>query len=224
MKIGILLIAIGFLMAISGAVVIACRKQPEEKPLKTLKQPTAQTPSPEIAMPSEVNTQPSPANIQPKTAKAKGNDFEAFIADMLKDNGISIETWNQGTVTQSGTIARNALDPDFFVSQPTDSRPLQYWVEAKWRADVNGSFSIDSEQFERYRSKQRQSKRKIIIALGVGGTPSDPKATYFIPLDSIISGTISREDMKQFYLSKPSRDFANRMNRWFFNEVFKKSR
>ena len=158
------------------------------------------------------------------SAKEKGNDFEAFFADVLKQNGIHIKTWNQGSVSPGGAIADNALDPDFFVEQKAGNMALEYWIECKWRADVEGSFSLPQKQFDRYRDKQRTSKRKVILFIGVGGEPSAPAATYAVPLDSIVNGSISRQNMKQFYMSDPVSQFGPRVKNWFFNEVFKNNK
>lgn len=200
---GIALIVVGVCLTVAGVVFVA----------------KAKAASVENCIASEAV---APPKAEPKTSKEKGNDFEAFIADVLNANSIKLKQWNQGTVSGSGVIADNALNPDFFVEQPDGQKTLEYWVECKWRAKLdNDAFSIDGKQYDRYRKIQRESKRKIIVAVGLGGSPDKPKETFFIPLDSIKDGKILLDDMRHFFLSQPQKHFAGRMNKWFHNEVFK---
>lgn len=157
-----------------------------------------------------------------QSAKEKGNDFEEVLANMFRKNKIRILEWNQGTVTKAGAMGENALRPDFFLSQEINGKPVQYWVEAKYRSKIGEFFFLQDYQFERYKKHQRESKRKIIIAIGVGGIPSSPHSFYFVPLDILEDGKVSRDVMKTYFLSNPVRDFPGRMERWFLNEVFKK--
>lgn len=157
-----------------------------------------------------------------QSAKEKGNDFEEVLANMFRKNKIRILEWNQGTVTKAGAMGENALRPDFFLSQEINGKPVQYWVEAKYRSKIGEFFFLQDYQFERYKKHQRESKRKIIIAIGIGGTPSSPHSFYFVPLDILEDGKVSRDVMKTYFLSNPVRDFPGRMERWFLNEVFKK--
>lgn len=171
----------------------------------------------------EKSTAPITKNNDNKSPKEKGNDFEELIADIIRYNGLRIKQWNQGTVTKNGTIGENALNPDFFVEQSTDKKPIEYWIECKWRASLYADkFSLERYQYDRYRKIQRESKRKIILAIGIGNEPSDPKEMFFVPLDSISDGEISKDEMKHFFLSNPKAHLSKRMQNWFFNEVFKR--
>ena len=212
MKMGITLLIVGVIVAISGIVLICCNRN---KTSEESKEATVQV--------QEVQEVQKPAESK-KTNKEKGNDFEGYIADVLAENGITIKEWNQGAISSGGNMAGNALNPDFFVSQPSEPTPLEYWVESKWRKDCPETFAIKETQFDRYRQIQRESKRKIIIAVGIGGSPSAPKSVYFVPLDSLKEGKISVDEMRHFYLSNPGRDFRGRMQRWFRNEVFNKKK
>lgn len=204
---GIIITIAGLIITFAGIAMMACGGKGQKVENKVVASDTV-----------------VPKPVEQPSSKEKGNDFEAFFADVLKQNGIHIRTWNQGSVSPGGAIADNALDPDFFVEQKAGSMTLEYWIECKWRSDVGDSFSLSQKQLDRYREKQRTSKRKVILFIGVGGEPSAPAATYAIPLDSIVNGSISRQDMKQFYMSAPASQFDNRMKNWFFNEVFKKNK
>lgn len=189
-----------------------------DKTKPTIKPTTKRNEKPD----NKLSIEEKPDKKTEQSAKEKGNDFEEVLANMFRKNKIRILEWNQGTVTKAGAMGENALRPDFFLSQEINGKPVQYWVEAKYRSKIGEFFFLQDYQFERYKKHQRESKRKIIIAIGVGGIPSSPHSFYFVPLDILEDGKVSREVMKTYYLSNPVRDFPGRMERWFLNEVFKK--
>ncbi|MDE6226897.1 MAG: hypothetical protein K2M63_05215 [Muribaculaceae bacterium] len=189
-----------------------------DKTKPTIKPTTKRNEKPD----NKLSIEEKPDKKTEQSAKEKGNDFEEVLANMFRKNKIRILEWNQGTVTKAGAMGENALRPDFFLSQEINGKPVQYWVEAKYRSKIGEFFFLQDYQFERYKKHQRESKRKIIIAIGVGGIPSSPHSFYFVPLDILEDGKVSRDVMKTYFLSNPVRDFPGRMERWFLNEVFKK--
>lgn len=158
--------------------------------------------------------------------KEIGNDFEGYIADMLKANSIVLKEWNQGTTSPEGAYAENELNPDFRVIQKSDRGSLEYWVECKYRTRLQREgFRLDDYQLKRYESIQRGSKRKIIIALGVGGSPKAPTNFYLIPLDTISRfKRIGHKFLPHYALENPRENFKSHMGDWFYNEVFKKNK
>lgn len=159
-------------------------------------------------------------------AKRKGNDFEGFVADVLKSNSIAIKQWNQGAITESGAHAEDIYNPDFFVSQKCEGKDIEYWVECKFRSSIPASgFELEERQVERYRRTQGSSKRKVVIALGLGGEAAKPDAFYIIPLDSLVRFKhIPQKYLDGYGLAMPESGFALKMQHWFINEVFPAAR
>ena len=158
--------------------------------------------------------------------KAMGNDFEGYVADILKANGIRLKEWNQGTTSPEGAYAENELNPDFFVSQNSENKPLEYWVECKFRSKVpEAGFTLEEYQLNRYKSIQGSSKRKILIALGVGGSPKSPSKFYIIPLDTLVRfKRIGPKFLPHYNMTVPRNNLKDHVNDWFVNEVFKKNK
>ncbi len=156
--------------------------------------------------------------------KQKGNLFEGHVADILKANGIRLKQWNQGTTSPEGAFAGNELNPDFFVSQKSDRGQLDYWIECKYRASLHREgFRLEDYQLSRYESIQRSSKRKIVVALGVGGAPDSPEKFYLIPLDTLSRfKRVGHKFLPHYIIENPRQNLRNHMHDWFYNDVFKK--
>lgn len=190
--------------------------QSEPKPQST-SQPTTKS-----EQPKKEESEPNEQKPE-QTSKEKGNDFEAYLADIFKANNLAIKEWNQGTVTDNGAMGENALRPDFHIEQPGKKSNIDYWIEAKWRKRIGeNNFTLRSDQLERYKSFQRSQRRKVIICLGVGGTPKEPKAIFVVPVDSMTNEGLSFEDLIAFRVHNPKTNLTSHISDWFFNQVFKK--
>lgn len=157
-----------------------------------------------------------------KDYKQIGNDFEGYIADLLKANGIRLKQWNQGTTSPEGAYAENELNPDFLVSHKSGNIDLEYWIECKYRSSLpKEGFRLEDYQTNRYKKIQGQSKKKILIALGMGGNPSEPETVYIIPLDSLTTfKRIGHKYLPHYRLQTPRQNLKTHINDWFVNEVF----
>ncbi len=237
---GYILIVIGMILAIIGIIMVMkpntheLPEIPVERPTNIAytvqpeasdeKQETLETEvrKPETSNPKSENTQKKEVKPQELSAKEKGNAFESYIADILKGAGIRIKQWNQGTVTEGGAMGENALNPDFFVEQAYGKSTITYWLECKWRKDIHGKYAFPPSQFERYKKIQRESKRKVLIIFGIGGSPDNPASIYIVPIDSIHENAITQEEMRPYYHSDLATQLLPRMTKYFREEVFKR--
>lgn len=155
--------------------------------------------------------------------KIIGNNFEGFVADILKANGIRLKEWNQGTTSPEGAYAENELNPDFRVIQKSDRGSLEYWIECKYRTRLKREgFRLDDYQQTRYESIQSKSKRKVLIALGVGGSPKSPAIVYLIPLDTLSRfKRIGHKFLPHYAVENPRANLKIYVSNWFYNDVFK---
>lgn len=238
MKMGIALIVVGIVAIITGAILVAkgngkgkedvvVSMATKEAPSHELREePKVNQPQQQVSQPAAIEAEKPTGEAvkqeEPKGAKEKGNDFEGFMADVLKANGIKITEWNQGTTSPGGAYGENCKNPDFKVEQPTSGNSIVYWVECKWRKRIGDEFSLEEYQINRYRKIQRESKRKVLIAIGVGGSPEAPQSFYVVPLDSMGDTSITKEAMRKHYMSDPKKFFAPRIEKWFMSEVFRK--
>lgn len=160
-------------------------------------------------------------------SKSKGNEFENFVANFFTDrNKYTVLEWNQGQTSSQGVYAKADENPDFKIEHKlSDDFKITYWVECKYRSSFNSDAVIIKDyQLNRYRKIQRESHRKVLVAIGVGGTPSSPKSFYLVPLDSIDGEKISFDDLKPFYMSSPKERYDYWVTSYFRNKVFKKAK
>lgn len=196
---------------------------------------TAQNPDPSIqaAQTSELskshlnsskNTEPSSVtdNASDADAKQKGNDFEGYVADILKANDMRLKEWNQGTSSPDGVYAENEFNPDFRVVDK--DKNLEYWVECKFRSSLPPKgFSLEETQLSRYHQIQGKTKKKVLIALGVGGTATEPDRFYIIPVDTLVQyKRIGPGFLPNYSLNNPKINFKKQVRDWFYEEVFQK--
>lgn len=157
-------------------------------------------------------------------AKEKGNQFENYVANLFKDKKLfKVLEWNQGQTSSEGVYAENDKNPDFKIKQDFKKSGLTYWVECKFRSKTNdGNFTIADYQLKRYRKIQAESRLKVFVAIGFGGSPSNPEMFYLVPLDSLKSSIINVNDINQFKINHSGQLFYDCVQDYFQNKVFKK--
>lgn len=172
----------------------------------------------EVPQKDEVsNTQDSNSN------KDKGDAFEDFVVNILADWRLSLLDRTQDKKSSAGVIAESSKNPDLHVQQKRGKGSIDYYLECKYRSHWNeGAVTFEEWQLNRYRQFQRSHRRKVIITLGVGGTPSSPATLRLVPLDSIKTNSI-REIDTQFAVSPTSSALVDYMDN-YFTGVFKKSK
>lgn len=207
----IVLIAVGIIFIIMGILV---NKEPKFKHNKT-----------KIDNKEQINIAAKdngiPKNVDPKKV---GNEFESYIADILKTNNIRIMEWNQGTTSRMGAYGENELKPDFYVSQKINNLNVDYWIECKFRTYLeNSEFKLEDYQLKRYQKIQKESHKKVLIALGFKGIADKPKEIIIIPIDTLKRyGAIKIQDLYKFRVYNPFERFSIYIENYFLNNVFKK--
>lgn len=245
MKLGTILIIFGVALAVAGIAINATSnkehasrqgkpttsasvRNAQEKPVLD-KKPVVKPSEPSNSDTNHVTKPPVTADkaveaVMPEqTNKEKGNDFEGYVADVMKANAIRLQQWNQGTTSAGGAFAENAKNPDFFVDQKYNDSRIEYWVECKYRSSLHdGKFRLEEYQYNRYKEIQKESKRRIMLAVGVGGNPAKPDNVYLIPLSELPKYGLEASGVESFRLANPGRDFATTVEKYFRENVFRK--
>lgn len=156
------------------------------------------------------------------SSKDKGDMFEDYVVNLLADWRLKLLDRTQDKVSSSGVYAESCKNPDLHVQQKRGESKVDYYIECKYRSkwEDNGAVNLEDWQLRRYRDFQHSSHRKVLIALGVGGTPSKPQTFMIVPLDSIKSDRIRRIDTK--YCVTPTSDGLVGYVNSYFNNVFNK--
>lgn len=161
------------------------------------------------------------------SAKAKGNGFEDYVANLFKDKAVfTVKNWYQGVTSSEGVYAESNMNPDFEIEQKlSDNFNVRYWIECKYRKRFkDGLIEIEEKQLMRYKKKQGETRQKVLLAIGVGNQPTDPADFYLVPVDSALREPLTQKYLEAFQLKDPSVEFQNRMETYFRDEVFPQSR
>ncbi|MDE5970088.1 MAG: hypothetical protein K2G74_04575 [Muribaculaceae bacterium] len=114
-------------------------------------------------------------------AEQKGRLFEDFVVSLCTDKSrFKLIAW-RGDKISGQTYALENLLPDLLLRHRLDDTEVEYLIECKYRSSW-GEDGIDiSGQFLRYLSAAKEKGTELFIALGVGGSPSNPDEFFIIP-------------------------------------------
>lgn len=226
---GIILIIIGAVLLVIGIVLVASKSSDVEPPQEEPQaQPevvivekevhdtvTAQS-EPEVRI---VNDLPEKLEQPNNASKEKGDAYEDFVVNLLADWRLTLLDRTQDAVSSAGVVAESCKNPDLHVQQKRGKSNIDYYLECKYRSSWNdGKITFEKWQLDRYRQFQRDNQRKVIFALGVGGTPSAPTTFMLVPLDSVKGNTIKKIDTR--YAVQPNSTALVEYIDAYFTKVF----
>ena len=227
---GYALIIAGIISIIAGVnLVLKSESESESEPTYSFTLPdskpaiAAPVYNPEPAAPSTVSAESVQEEEKPLTPKEKGDAFENFVCDLLADWRLKLLDRTTDAVSSAGVVAESCKNPDLHVQQKFGKSDIDYFLECKYRSSWRDDcVTFEAWQIERYRQFQRANRRKVVFAVGIGGTPSAPETFLLVPLDSLIDNSIRRIDTK--YVVVPSPDGLVSYMDNYFNSVFAQSR
>jgi hypothetical protein len=161
------------------------------------------------------------ATESPKTHSEEiGQAFENYIVNLLADSRFKLLDRTQDIKSTAGVYAESCMNPDLHVEQKFSSRPIDYFIECKYRSRwFEGKVQFEDYQVKRYKEFQRKQHRKVLFALGVGGTPAAPQELMIIPLDQLVNGAVLESDHLQYRISSTSDDLYIYVES-YFKQVF----
>ena len=232
---GIILIIAGAILLICGIVMVSTNHHNAVEPSNTPSQvvvvekhihDTITTSSPSTTPTVVENSVSRPIDSEKSTvdeSKAKGNAFEDFVVNLLADWRLKLLDRTQDAVSSAGVVAESCKNPDLHVQQKRGKSEIDYYLECKYRSQwKDGAVTFEDWQLDRYRQFQRNKHRKVLFALGVGGTPSAPAVFMLVPLDSVKSNSI-KKIRTEFAIDPSSSALVAYMNN-YFTKVFSKSK
>lgn len=139
----------------------------------------------------------------------KGALFETFITTLFNQKRFTLETWRKAQRITNGVYPFNMSYPDLqmvFVGK----RQYRFAVECKWRKEFKGgkiSWVNNYSQICIYEQFESRFRMPVFIAIGIGGTPSDPEKLYLTPLSNLGVATDVYESELIPYKRKPTHSF-----------------
>jgi hypothetical protein len=131
--------------------------------------------------------------------KKSGDDFEKYVVKKFNPKYYNVVEW-AGDKYIDGIYADTTLHPDLLMEITLQFDKKLFYVECKWRKGFteNTVKFADSYQFERYKQFEKEKKLPVFISLGIGGKASNPEVMYILPLRSIYTNSITREELYKY--------------------------
>lgn len=226
---GIIMIIFGTAIAIIGIIMVASKSKEQqlsnEAPSSSSLKAAADQPKIDDEIGGTiVNAIPGSNTQEISPSKAKGNGFEDFVVNLLADWRFTLLDRTQDAMSSAGVVAESSKNPDLEVRQKRNDGNVEYFIECKYRSKWGKDNKIQFEkwQVDRYHEFQREKKRKVLIALGVGGTPTKPETFMLVPLDSLKYGAIRKIDNQ--FVVQPNPDALHEYVNHYFTIVFDKAK
>ncbi len=186
------------------------------------------TPSPIAKKPTEKSIEKSDTQkknaekIQPKsnghaaatavTSKEedKGRAFEQFIVDKFPKDSFNLVEWRSDK-NSNGKSPESSRWPDLQLELKLQDEKFPFAVECKWRNDFwKGIIEWARDaQISTYQEFQLSREMPVFIALGVGGTPSDPRDLFIIPLGHLYKTILTEDWLKKYKRESRGNFFLN---------------
>lgn len=116
----------------------------------------------------------------------RGNDFEDYVRDMFPDDKFKLIHRTPTNDETGGRYVHSMIYPDLrFKERSTGKR---FWVEVKYRSYAEDDGSIvwcADNQLTNYKRTMYETREKVFIIMGVGGTVQHPARVYCLDLDNI---------------------------------------
>mgnify|MGYP005639836015 FL=1 len=145
------------------------------------------------------------------TPEEKGIAFEKFIVRKLNKNKLfKLLHWRGDKIdSETGIYPEENTYPDLVVKFSLNEKQVKLAIECKWRKTFFKD-SIDigkSYQIINYKKYQDIQNQPVFVAIGVGGTPSNPKQLFIVPVNDFEDNKISAKLLFDKYRKKPDTDF-----------------
>ena len=129
----------------------------------------------------------------------KGRTFEEFILDKFPKDRFKLVEWRSDKVF-NGRFPEASKWPDLQLELKLRSEKHPFAVECKWRNDFwKGIIEWARDaQISSYQEFQVSKEMPVFIALGIGGTPSDPRDLFIIPLGHLYKSILTEDWLKKY--------------------------
>jgi hypothetical protein len=118
----------------------------------------------------------------------QGRLFEEYIKDLFNQESFTLKRWRKSALIPPDTFISDISYPDLeLIFMGKNNYPFA--VECKWRRQFDDNGKIDwasEQQIAMYLHFERKRAMPVFIAIGVGGTPSNPKKLFVTPLCNLI--------------------------------------
>jgi|GEM_PF-1129244 len=116
----------------------------------------------------------------------RGNEFEDYVKGMFPEDRFTLIHRTPTNDDTGGRYVHSMIYPDLrFIDKATGRK---FWVEVKYRSHAESDGSIvwcADNQLTNYKRTMYESRCKVFIIMGVGGTVQRPDKVYCLDLENI---------------------------------------
>jgi hypothetical protein len=133
-----------------------------------------------------ITTTPTPIQNNGPDSREKGLLFENYIVTLFNKLNFRLLEWRSDKMASNGVRPESCTWPDL-VFASLGRRKNYFAVECKWRRQFfdGGIHWADYYRIEKYKAYQKEHMMPVLIAIGIGGHPSNPEYPFVTPLDYI---------------------------------------
>lgn len=157
---------------------------------------------------TQSNSQPNkivlPANNIVSESETKGRLFENYIVERFRKQYFKIMIW-QSDKCVNGRYALNSLNPDLVMHLKYSDVSKELAVECKYRSMIDTNNMVEyctKQQLKNYQKFGKDNQLDVFLALGVAGSPDNPRELYIIPINNMSANCLSYKELK-IYAQKP---------------------
>jgi hypothetical protein len=131
-------------------------------------------------------TNQSASVAQKRLYYEQGLQFEAFIKNLFSDKRFRLKRWRKSKLIDKDTFIRDQTYPDLELIY-IGKKDYRFAVECKWRSRFYYGKTkwADEANILIYKEFQQKTGMPVFIAIGIGGTASNPERLFVTPLDNI---------------------------------------
>lgn len=192
LKMGIVLIIVGSVIAMTGAYIVYSQKSTATIETKIVS-----------------NTSAAPISTQDN--QRKGHDFEKYVVGLFDKDSLrfKLKEWRGDKIADNGVYAENNKYPDLEYEFVGDNKNYRFAVECKWRSKFyNGTIDwARPAQIQNYLEYEKKNRAKVFVVIGIGGMPSAPAEMYVTPLQNISPYPTLFESYLKQYKRNPTYKF-----------------
>jgi hypothetical protein len=127
----------------------------------------------------------------------KGKAFEAYVIDLfLEEHQVQLLS-RVSDYYKNGKYAQDNKTPDLKFKYKKNL----FSIECKYRTSfaANNSITWASEyQINNYKKFETENNTKVFVAIGIGGSPTNPEEVYLVPLYRLTKPFAQKDYIKEF--------------------------
>lgn len=152
--------------------------------------------APRAVVQPEIPTQAKRLDDSPQQ---KGYTFEKYIVSSFNKKYFSVVKWT-GDKYVDGQYDPSNMDPDVVLKLTARGETHSFAVECKWRSHfTDGALQVATDdQLKRYFNYGKENNLPTFVAVGVGGTPANPKYLYMVPIHRLRYGNAKKSYLEKF--------------------------